>query len=84
MNQEPYGDIELTAKGRRIAASVLSRHTLLKAFLMKLNVPEEQADNDACLMEHILSATTLDRIRDFVEGGGAHAKEKSDKNKETK
>ena len=34
---------------------------------MKLNVPEETADKDACLMEHILSATTLDRIRDFVE-----------------
>ena len=84
VNQEPYGDIELTAKGRRLAANVLSRHTLLKAFLMKLNVPEEQADNDACLMEHILSATTLDRIRDFVEGEGAQRKEKSDNNKETK
>ena len=35
-------------------------------------------------MEHILSATTLDRIRDFVEGVGTRAKEKSDKNKETK
>ena len=68
VNQEPYGDIELTAKGRKLAANVLGRHKLLKAFLVKLNVPEETADNDACLMEHILSATTLDRIRAFVEG----------------
>ena len=67
VNQEPYGDIELTAKGRRLAENVLGRHKLLKAFLVKLDVPEKQADNDACLMEHILSATTLDRIRDFVE-----------------
>ena len=37
VNQEPYGDIELTAKGRKLAANVLGRHTLLKAFLMKLN-----------------------------------------------
>ena len=67
VNQEPYGDIELTAKDRRLAANVLGRHKLLKAFLVKLNVPDETADKDACLMEHILSATTLDRIRAFVD-----------------
>lgn len=66
VTQEPYGDIELTAKGRRVATSVLARHTILKAFLMKLGVTEKVADNDACLMEHILSAQTMDRIRDFL------------------
>ena len=81
VNQEPYGDIELTPKGRKLAANVLGRHKLLKAFLVKLNVPEETADNDACLMEHILSATTLDRIRAFVE---EPAKNTAAKKKETK
>ena len=66
VTQEPYGDIELTAKGRRVANSVLARHTILKAFLVKLGVTEKVADNDACLMEHILSAQTMDRIRDFL------------------
>ena len=64
--QEPYGDIELTAKGRKVATGVLTRHTILKAFLLKLGVSEKVADNDACLMEHILSAQTMDRIRDFL------------------
>ncbi len=64
--QEPYGDIELTAKGRKVATGVLTRHTILKAFLLKLGVTEKVADNDACLMEHILSAQTMDRIRDFL------------------
>ncbi len=81
VNQEPYGDIELTVKGRRLAANVLGRHKLIKAFLVKLNVPEALADKDACLMEHILSATTLDRIRDFVEGAADKAPAKK---KETK
>lgn len=81
VNQEPYGDIELTVKGRRLAANVLGRHNLLKAFLVKLNVPAETADKDACLMEHILSATTLDRIRVFVE---ASDKKGPSKKKETK
>ena len=81
VNQEPYGDIELTAKGRKLAANVLGRHKLLKAFLVKLNVPDATADKDACLMEHILSATTLDRIREFVEGAPNKV---SAKKKETK
>ena len=66
VTQEPYGDIELTAKGRKVATGVLTRHTILKAFLVKLGVTEQVADNYACLIEHILSAQTMDRIRDFL------------------
>jgi DtxR family Mn-dependent transcriptional regulator len=67
--QEPYGDIELTAKGRKVATGVLTRHTILKAFLLKLGVTEKTADNDACLMEHILSAETMDKISDYLKKG---------------
>ena len=74
VTQEPYGDIELTAKGRKVATGVVTRHTILKAFLLRLGVSEKVADNDACLMEHILSAQTMDRIRDFL--GKAPAKPK--------
>ena len=66
--QEPYSAIELTEKGRRLARSVLGRHTLLRAFLVKLGVSRKTADKDACRMEHILSAETLDKIRLFSEG----------------
>lgn len=65
--QEPYSAIELTEKGRRLARSVLGRHTLLRAFLVKLGVSRKTADKDACRMEHILSAETLDKIRLFSE-----------------
>ena len=65
--QEPYGDIELTAKGRKVATGVLTRHTILKAFLVKLGVSRRIADRDACLMEHILSAETIDKIRAYTE-----------------
>lgn len=69
VEQEPYGPISLTAKGERVAGMVLNRHTLLRKFLMKLGVSRKTADKDACLMEHILSAETLDRIRSFTEDG---------------
>ncbi len=67
VTQQPYAAIELTSKGERVARQVLNRHTLLRAFLMKIGVSRRNADKDACLMEHILSAETLDRIRSYTE-----------------
>ena len=67
VTQEPYAAIELTAKGSRVAKLVLNRHTLIRSFLMKLGVSRRIADKDACLMEHILSAETIDRIRSYTE-----------------
>ena len=65
--QNPYGPIELTAKGAAVARRVLDRHELLRRFLLKLGVTRRTADRDACLMEHILSAETLDKIRNYTE-----------------
>ena len=67
VTQKPYAAIELTVKGSRVARHVLNRHTLLRSFLMKLGVSRKNADKDACLMEHILSAETIDRIRSYTE-----------------
>ena len=64
--QEPYGDVELTAKGRRIATMILNRHNKIREFLMLIGVSKRVADKDACQMEHILSVETMDRIRDFI------------------
>lgn len=84
VEQEPYGGITLTEKGRRCARLILGRHTLLKQFLLSLGVSSGIADKDACLMEHILSAETLERIRDFLSARanvapGAVAAKKSHK-----
>ena len=67
VNQQPYGPIELTTEGITLARDVQKRHVLLRSFLEKLGVSIMNADRDACLMEHILSAETLDRIRSFME-----------------
>ena len=72
--QEPYGAVELTATGVDAARQILGRHTLLKEFLGQLNVSEENAEKDACSMEHFLSAETLARIADFVK---THRRKKS-------
>ena len=78
VTQEPYESIKLTEEGSRVATMVLERHTILKAFLLKLGVGEANAEKDACLMEHILSAETMERVREFLNGRtGRAAKEKT-------
>ena len=67
VNQQPYGPIELTDEGLKMAYDIQKRHVLLRSFLEKLGVSVQNADRDACMMEHILSAETLERIRSFME-----------------
>ncbi|MBR1921350.1 MAG: metal-dependent transcriptional regulator [Kiritimatiellae bacterium] len=67
VTQEPYAPIKLTVKGERVAMRVLSRHKLLRSFLVKLGVSRRTADKDACMMEHFLSAETIDKIRIYTE-----------------
>lgn len=76
--QEPYGNIELTERGAAVAAQVLGRHTQIKAFLLKLGVSEANAEKDACLMEHILSAETMERMQEFL---GSNVKKTTGKKK---
>lgn len=65
VNQESYGDIELTPLGESTAKKILGRHILLKKFLMNIGVAEDVANEEACLMEHVLSPGTLDCIETF-------------------
>ena len=76
VTQEPYSGIELTSEGALVASQILNRHILLKSFLIKLGISEAIADKDACCMEHILSAETLEKIEEFVNSSntGATAK----------
>ena len=70
VTQAPYSPVELTAKGRRAAALVLKRHTMIKDFLVKIGVSKSTADRDACLMEHILSPETLEKIKAYNSAEG--------------
>ena len=47
VTQEPYGDVELTVKGRRIATIILNRHRKIRDFLMRIGVSRRIADKDA-------------------------------------
>ncbi|MCD8040134.1 MAG: metal-dependent transcriptional regulator [Clostridia bacterium] len=59
--------IYLTESGKTYAAEVYDRHCTLKKFLAAHGVSEENADKDACEMEHILSEETYEKIKEFLE-----------------
>ena len=68
IDHEKYEYLELTEKGFHIGSQIDHRHQLLKSFLIDiLQINHDQADEDACKMEHAVSPTTLERIVEFME-----------------
>ena len=57
------GYIRLTEKGLEIAEKMYERHTLLSQWLIKLGVDEKVAVEDACRMEHVISAESFAAIK---------------------
>lgn len=58
--------VKLTAKGRRIAEFSKQRHQLLIEFFMSIGVPKHIAEIDVEGVEHHISATTLDYIKQHL------------------
>ena len=57
------GALTLTEEGRQVAEHVYDRHRLLTSVLTMLGVDEEVAAHDACRIEHVISAETMDCLR---------------------
>ncbi|NLF35348.1 MAG: metal-dependent transcriptional regulator [Clostridiales bacterium] len=62
------GGIALTPQGQAVAEAVYKRHVLLSDWLKALGVSEETAVTDACRIEHIISAESVEALRRHVEG----------------
>ena len=69
INMDANGPITLAPPGYKIAKRIYERHKALTAFLAKLGVSEEQAEEDACEIEHVISHETYVAICDFVNEG---------------
>lgn len=71
INYRKYEGVTLTDRGREIAKGVSEVHENMRKFLEMLQVSRDQADEDACKVEHTLSEesiTQLSRFIEFVEG----------------
>lgn len=67
VNYEKYEYVELTKDGSNIGKEMRRRHEVLRKFLTEiLEIEFKTADDEACKMEHALSANTLDSLTDFM------------------
>ena len=61
------GYITLTKEGHVIADKVYERHVVLKNTLIAIGVNPEQAEKDACKVEHVISEETFDAIKKHIK-----------------
>ncbi len=61
------GFIYLTESGRQIAEMIYERHELLTDWLVRLGVEEETAVQDACRIEHVISAESFEAIKNHIK-----------------
>lgn len=61
------GYLTLTDAGKTIAETIYERHLLLSKWLIRLGVNEETAVEDACRIEHVISAESFEAIKKHAE-----------------
>lgn len=61
------GWIELTDTGMEIAQKVYERHSFVSAWLTAIGVPAEVAAEDACRIEHVISESSFQAIREHIK-----------------
>ena len=59
--------ITLTEKGKEIAQNTLSKHRLLRKVLIAIGVAPENAEKEACKIEHDISDKTFHLIEKYYE-----------------
>ncbi|WP_163195656.1 metal-dependent transcriptional regulator [Clostridium thermarum] len=67
VNKEAYGTITLTQKGKEISEQIYNNHKLMSLFLRhSLQLTAEEADENACKMEHVITDGMLKAIEAYL------------------
>ena len=61
------GHLALTAEGEAVAKTIYQRHRVLKKLLTDFGVEEETAAEEACQIEHVISESTMEKIRKAMD-----------------
>ncbi len=61
------GFIYLTDSGREIAEMIYERHEIVTDFFVKLGVSPDVAAEDACRIEHIISAESFAALKKHIQ-----------------
>ena len=63
---EKDGSLILTPEGAQVAKNIYERHTVLTAMLTRLGVDPKTAAEDACRIEHVISESSFQAIREHI------------------
>lgn len=63
------GTLTLTEFGLEIAEKIYERHTILTKMLVSLGVDEKTASEDACRLEHAISDSSFEAIKNHFDEG---------------
>jgi len=67
INKDDYGPVTLTTKGRELSQGIYERHLIITEYLrLSLNLSLEDAEENACRMEHVITDTLLDSIKEYL------------------
>ena len=67
VNYSRYGILSLTSAGESAAKNVIEKHKVLYNFFKNtLNLEEQEAQENACRVEHVLSEKAFQSLIDFV------------------
>ena len=69
IHMNDQGHITLTQTGQDIANKMYERHIMLSNWLIYLGVDEKTAVEDACKIEHVLSAQSFQAIKKHITQG---------------
>ena len=61
------GFITLTELGKSLAEKIYERHTILTDLLVAIGVDKETAANDACKIEHVISESSFNAIKEHIK-----------------
>lgn len=66
LTKDRRNTIHLTEKGMKSAESILQKHRFFAELLEKAGVEEEEAERDACRMEHAISDASFRKLEEFL------------------
>jgi len=67
LEYERYEGVRLTGSGKNIAKNLMESHETIADFLEIIGLEKEQAELDACELEHLISKKTLRKLKKFIE-----------------
>ncbi|MCD7742052.1 MAG: metal-dependent transcriptional regulator [Ruminococcus sp.] len=66
INIDDGGYITFTDEGRNVAETIYERHRVLTDWLVDIGVDEKTAAQDACRIEHAISAESFSKLKEHL------------------